>query len=93
MKRLARCASFAFSAARARYRAAFLLMTTAMDDRIVPKPQPEGSSPPKPAAEDCQRDVWRSEELLGNRAEVTILHNNETYRLRRTRQGKLILYK
>jgi hemin uptake protein HemP len=68
-------------------------MTIAMDDRILPKPQPEGNSSPKLAAEDCQRDVWRSEELLGDRAEVTILHNNETYRLRRTRQGKLILYK
>jgi len=68
-------------------------MTIAMDDRMVPKPPTEGNPPPKPSAQDCQRDVWRSEELLGDRAEVFILHNNETYRLRRTRQGKLILYK
>lgn len=39
------------------------------------------------------RDAWRSEELLGDRAEVLIMHNNEIYRLRRTRQGKLILHK
>jgi len=68
-------------------------MTIAMDDSLVPKSPPEGKPPLKLAAEDCQRDVWRSEELLGDRSEVTILHNNEAYRLRRTRQGKLILYK
>jgi len=68
-------------------------MTITMDDSLVPKSPPDGNQPPKPAAEDCQRDVWRSEELLGDRSEVTILHNNEAYRLRRTRQGKLILYK
>jgi len=31
--------------------------------------------------------------LLGNRDEVEISHQGETYRLRRTRQGKLILTK
>ncbi len=64
-----------------------------MDDRIVKPPSPTDQQPLGRAAEDCQRDVWRSEELLGDRSEVTILHNNEAYRLRRTRQGKLILYK
>jgi hemin uptake protein HemP len=39
------------------------------------------------------RESWRSEELLGNKTEVLILHGTEVYRLRRTRQGKLILYK
>jgi hemin uptake protein HemP len=51
---------------------------------------------PSPADAPCEaksRDAWRSEELLGERTEVQILHNNEVYRLRRTRQGKLILYK
>ena len=42
---------------------------------------------------DAARESWRSDELLGDRAEVLILHNNEVYRLRRTRQGKLILHK
>ena len=31
--------------------------------------------------------------LLGSRGEVEIAHQGETYRLRRTRQGKLILTK
>lgn len=34
-----------------------------------------------------------SESLLGTRGEVEIFHSGETYRLRRTRQGKLILTK
>lgn len=34
-----------------------------------------------------------SETLLGSRGEVEIVHQGETYRLRRTRQGKLILTK
>ena len=48
--------------------------------------QPADDAPPA-------REAWRSEELLGDKTEVQILHNNEVYRLRRTRQGKLILYK
>ena len=68
-------------------------MTTAMGDSRTPKPSADVQQPSDPAAENYQRDSWRSEELLGDRSEVTILHNNEAYRLRRTRQGKLILYK
>ena len=53
------------------------------------------TEPPQPAAATAAqtRESWRSEELLGNRTEVLILHNSDVYRLRRTRQGKLILYK
>lgn len=36
---------------------------------------------------------WHSEELLKGTKEVLIQHGTETYRLRLTRQGKLILYK
>jgi hemin uptake protein HemP len=36
---------------------------------------------------------WHSEELLKGSKEVLIQHGTETYRLRLTRQGKLILYK
>ena len=50
----------------------------------------DAASAPPPAA---ARESWRSEELLGNKTEVLILHGTEVYRLRRTRQGKLILYK
>jgi hemin uptake protein HemP len=48
---------------------------------------------PTPRAGADARDSWRSEDLLGDKTEVQILHGNEIYRLRRTRQGKLILYK
>ncbi len=49
--------------------------------------------PTAAAADQQSREAWRSEELLGQRMEVQILHNGEVYRLRRTRHGKLILYK
>lgn len=62
------------------------------------------SSEPKPATQaDPQlrtttrpndgTDVLDSAALLGSRNEVEIAHQGETYRLRRTRQGKLILTK
>ena len=35
----------------------------------------------------------RSEDLLGDEKEVVIVHENQLYRLRRTRNGKLILQK
>jgi hemin uptake protein HemP len=66
----------------------------AMNDHLPVSPPVLEAAPA--AAVDPQRqprDSWRSEELLGPRDEVFILHNKEVYRLRRTRQGKLILYK
>jgi hemin uptake protein HemP len=50
--------------------------------------EPDESEQPTPG-----RESWRSEELLGERTEVQIVHGGEVYRLRRTRQGKLILCK
>jgi hemin uptake protein HemP len=44
-------------------------------------------------ADGARRVRWNSTELLGDRTEVFIDHGAEIYRLRRTRQGKLILYK
>lgn len=38
-------------------------------------------------------DAISSAALLGGRQAVTIVHNGELYRLRQTRQGKLILTK
>jgi hemin uptake protein HemP len=58
-----------------------------------PPPVPQSASPPAAETPLPPRDSWRSDELLGTRDEVFILHNNDVYRLRRTRQGKLILYK
>jgi hemin uptake protein HemP len=54
--------------------------------------------PPAPAAESPQYAapagrVLDSRAILGRQQEVTIRHHDETYRLRETRQGKLILTK
>jgi len=45
---------------------------------------------PDPSA---QCPTWRSQELLKGAREVQISHEAETYRLRLTRNGKLILTK
>jgi hemin uptake protein HemP len=65
-----------------------------------PSPQatPPASScnvplPQGPASHADTPQVWYSEQLLGSHVEALIVHNQEVYRLRRTRQGKLILYK
>jgi hemin uptake protein HemP len=58
-----------------------------------PSPVPEAASPAAVDPPRPTRESWRSDELLGTRDEVFIQHNNDVYRLRRTRQGKLILYK
>jgi hemin uptake protein HemP len=58
--------------------------------------EPIASQPAtEPASGDSApaREQWTSAELLGERTEVLIVHGNEVYRLRRTRQDKLILYK
>jgi hemin uptake protein HemP len=44
-------------------------------------------------AAPAAREKWNSAELLGDRIEILIQHGSEVYRLRRTRQDKLILYK
>ncbi|MDZ4252251.1 MAG: hemin uptake protein HemP [Sulfuritalea sp.] len=49
-----------------------------------PEPPPSAARTPRPLD---------SAMLLGNRDEVEIAHQGEIYRLRRTRQGKLILTK
>ncbi len=54
----------------------------------IPVSKPECQPPPAGKAA-----LLESVALLGKRDEVLIAHGNETYRLRRTRQGKLILTK
>lgn len=59
---------------------------------------PSGNQPAAAAADErlaqtAPKEVWYSEELLGTRREILIKHGDEIYRLRRTRQGKLILHK
>jgi hemin uptake protein HemP len=62
-----------------------------MTESLSPQSSPPAEPPPQPAAP--VREQWTSAELLGERTEVQIVHGSEVYRLRRTRQDKLILYK
>jgi hemin uptake protein HemP len=63
-----------------------------MTESLPASPQPPAE--PAPAVDSiADRERWSSAELLGDRTEVLIVHGNEVYRLRRTRQDKLILYK
>ena len=55
---------------------------------VTPKPAAERSS----SADGAER-VVRSDALLQGRSHVSIVHNGETYQLRATRLGKLILTK
>jgi hemin uptake protein HemP len=64
-----------------------------------PKASTSSASAAKPAAdrqngstESSERSV-RSEALLQGHSHISILHNGETYQLRATRLGKLILTK
>jgi hemin uptake protein HemP len=53
-----------------------------------PTPPPEMANAP-----GCDLRTLRSDELLQGQVEVLIAHGNDTYRLRLTRSGKLILQK
>ncbi len=46
-----------------------------------------------PATSETSERVLRSDALLQGRSHVSIMHNGETYQLRATRLGKLILTK
>lgn len=56
----------------------------------IPSAPPIQEPPFRPSGADRPLD---SAALLGARDEIEIAHQGETYRLRRTRQGKLILTK
>jgi hemin uptake protein HemP len=45
------------------------------------------------AASLRSKRLWSTTELMGGETEILIEHNGSIYRLRRTRQGKLILSK
>ncbi len=55
----------------------------------MPDPALETAAPPRATT----IPQWQSEQLLRGSKEVLIHHGDEIYRLRLTRQGKLILYK
>lgn len=64
-----------------------------MNDKDLAQPTSGESTSESNSESTAQRETWLSEELLGERTEILIKHGSETYRLRRTRQDKLILYK
>lgn len=51
------------------------------------------NSSPEGVGQPAEARVLRSDDLLGGRREVMIEHGSEIYRLRLTRNGKLILQK
>jgi hemin uptake protein HemP len=55
--------------------------------------QPSSAIPELPSSNAVAPRSLDSEALLGAKGEVEIAHQGEIYRLRRTRQGKLILTK
>jgi len=56
----------------------------------TPASEPEAPAP-QPKSKDLV--VWSSEEILKGTKEIQIVHRSEIYRLRLTRNGKLILSK
>jgi hemin uptake protein HemP len=56
-------------------------------------PSPERDQPPPPQPRPSEVPVVESDQLFDGRTEIRVLHRGEEYRLRITRQGKLILTK
>jgi hemin uptake protein HemP len=65
------------------------------DPALTDQPQQDDAVPgsDRLARREDSRKVWNSEDLLGSESEAVILHRGQEYRLRCTRQGKLILFK
>lgn len=63
-----------------------------MPDDVKPA-SPEAAAEPLPHAPGEPPRRWTSEELLAGQPEALIEHGGDLYRLRCTRNGKLILYK
>ena len=58
-----------------------------MDERKDPQPEDAPETPEE------EPRVIDSRDILGDQVEIMIRHGEETYRLRVTRNGKLILFK
>jgi hemin uptake protein HemP len=65
-------------------------MTDAPEQPAVPQSHPALPAPPR---SDADNPTLTSHDLLQGHREVLIRHGEETYRLRLTRNGKLILHK
>lgn len=63
------------------------------DETPSESPPPELDAPAKDVPRTNLGRVWTSAEILGGEREVIIMHAGQAYRLRHTRQGKLILFK
>jgi hemin uptake protein HemP len=61
-------------------------------DRHLSATEPDANADRQPPVA-APKELWYSEELFGQRREILIKHGDEIYRLRCTRQGKLILNK
>ena len=60
---------------------------------ILPPPPPDRDQPISRAPSPTEVPVVESDQLFDGRTEVRVRHRGEEYRLRITRQGKLILTK
>ena len=60
---------------------------------MKPQAEPPETQPQAPQMPSRAPSPLNSAALLKGREEIEIAHQGETYRLRRTRQGKLILTK
>lgn len=66
--------------------------TSELNEPLPERPAAKGAAlSPKEVA--AAKERYESDELFGDRKEILIVHNEEIYRLRRTRHDKLILYK
>ncbi|MDR5731623.1 hemin uptake protein HemP [Caballeronia sp. LZ025] len=65
------------------------LRRPAVRDAAITRPK----ATPAPAADANAERSLRSDTLLQGRSHIAIVHNGETYQLRATRLGKLILTK
>jgi hemin uptake protein HemP len=66
-----------------------------MSEQPIPAPDSRNgnAAEPGPSSRADAVTTYESEALLHGQREVLIRHGDETYRLRLTKQGKLILYK
>lgn len=64
-----------------------------MSDQKDEPPQRYSRADATPMSLAVPREVWRSDQLIGSSKEIVILHDGEEYRLRITRNNKLILTK
>jgi hemin uptake protein HemP len=63
------------------------------DPEVTPNQPPQTNAGAQPSASPTSPRSVRSIDLLQGGREVLIQHNEDTYRLRLTRNGKLILVK